>query len=167
MATFKPIKKAKAGVLTTPIQEGQFLCATDTGEMWLDVSNSERIQCGGNPSNSGTGNGGLTHFIDVPYLAVAPPAVAAANIDLTTDGYIFKLTVHADVDVNTLSTPMADEAVQTFEIHIAMEDAYTVNFDFNPQWVGGDPPDLEVGVTSVLVFRIIKGNCVGNLAYTY
>ena len=44
MALFQPIKRAKADILNTPIKEGQFLTATDTGEMWLDVSNSERIQ---------------------------------------------------------------------------------------------------------------------------
>jgi len=45
MALFKPLKRTKNTILSTPIVEGQWLCATDSeGEMWLDISPSKRIQ---------------------------------------------------------------------------------------------------------------------------
>ena len=51
MALFKPIKDTLVNIQCNPIVEGQFLVATDTGEMFLDVSNSARIAVGGGEWN--------------------------------------------------------------------------------------------------------------------
>jgi len=47
MVAFIPIKNTKANILNTPIVEGQFLTATDTGEIWLDVGGGVRLSVGG------------------------------------------------------------------------------------------------------------------------
>jgi len=46
MKVFKPTQKTMAAILVTPIKEGQFLAAIDSGELFLDISDSERIQLG-------------------------------------------------------------------------------------------------------------------------
>ena len=46
MKDFTPIRATKDTILATPIKEGQFFIATDTGDIFLDVSDSSRIQTG-------------------------------------------------------------------------------------------------------------------------
>jgi hypothetical protein len=44
MANFKPLRKTKSALSTTQIVDGQFLFATDTRELFVDVGNT-RLQC--------------------------------------------------------------------------------------------------------------------------
>ena len=48
---FKPIKRTLAELGSIAKQEGQFLVATDTGEAFVDVSNSERLKLLGSGVN--------------------------------------------------------------------------------------------------------------------
>lgn len=43
MAQFKPYRITQAQLNSLAIKEGQFICTTDTGRMYLDVTNTERI----------------------------------------------------------------------------------------------------------------------------
>lgn len=44
---FQPVKGLNENIKNTAIEAGQFLIATDTGQMYLDISNQERILIGG------------------------------------------------------------------------------------------------------------------------
>lgn len=44
---FQPVKGTKANIDKTPKVAGQLLIATDTGQMFLDISNQERVAVGG------------------------------------------------------------------------------------------------------------------------
>lgn len=43
MATFKPVRILSSQVSTYPIANGQFIVTIDTGEQFLDVSDTSRI----------------------------------------------------------------------------------------------------------------------------
>ena len=122
----------------------------------------------GDPGEPGIGLGGVIQIIDVNYPAAQPPAISTATIDLTDGGYIYRINVVSDLNIAYVDEPHDPGSVRTFEVHIVQGvTAYPVSFAFAPTWIGGDPPVLEAGLTSVVVFRIIDGNCVGNFAYNY
>jgi hypothetical protein len=52
MALFKPIKNTAANIANVAKKEGQFLVATDTGEAFVDVSNTQRVQLKGTPEQN-------------------------------------------------------------------------------------------------------------------
>ena len=61
MALFKPVRRISSELPNIAKQDGQFLVATDTGEAFMDVSNSERIQLLGY-GGGGSGDLSATQF---------------------------------------------------------------------------------------------------------
>ena len=64
MALFKPYKITSSKLSSLPIKEGQFIIVTDTEEIYVDKSASERIKLGGGGSGAtnlvnGSGTGSL------------------------------------------------------------------------------------------------------------
>lgn len=57
MALFKPYKITSNKLSSLPIKEGQFIIVTDTEEIYVDKSASERIKLGG-------GGSGITNLVD-------------------------------------------------------------------------------------------------------
>ena len=51
MSNLKPFKGLKANLSSVPIQEGQMLICTDTGEIYFDINSTTRILSGGVPVN--------------------------------------------------------------------------------------------------------------------
>lgn len=49
MAQFKPYHITEAQLLQLPIKEGQFIVLTDAKKMYLDVSNSNRMEIAARP----------------------------------------------------------------------------------------------------------------------
>lgn len=48
MSVFKPCKGTRSNLDSLPIKEGQFITCTDTGDMFLDISDTKRISVGVN-----------------------------------------------------------------------------------------------------------------------
>ena len=56
MALFKPIRRISSELSAVEKRNGQFLIATDTGEAFVDISDSERLQLLGSGINVFTGS---------------------------------------------------------------------------------------------------------------
>lgn len=63
MALFKPYKITKNKLNSLPIKEGQFIIVTDTEEIYVDKSASERIKLGGGSGATNLVNGSGTGSI--------------------------------------------------------------------------------------------------------
>ena len=63
MALFKPYKITKNKLNSLPIKEGQFIIVTDTEEIYVDKSASERIKLGGGSGVTNLVNGSGTGSI--------------------------------------------------------------------------------------------------------
>lgn len=71
MAQFIPYRVKKSKLSSLPIKEGQFICLTDSSEMYLDVSNTQRLALVAQMTGASESANGATGLV--------PPPTAGSN----------------------------------------------------------------------------------------
>ena len=85
MAQFIPYRVKKSKLSSLPIKEGQFICLTDSSEMYLDVSNTQRLALVAQMTGASANANGATGL-------VPPPSAGSNTKFLKGDGTWSNLT---------------------------------------------------------------------------